>query len=125
MKIVFIAGPLTTGGDGSREYIVSNIDKAEQFQIALINQGIGVFCPHTHTQFPSEKGSIVPDAYYYELDLEFLKRIADAVVMLPGWEKSWGATNEEKIAKELGLPVFYPESPEKIEDVIAWHKNNL
>lgn len=122
MKIVFIAGPLTTGGDGSREYIASNIDKAEKFQITLINQGIGVFCPHTHTQFHTEKGSTAPDAYYYELDLEFLKRIADAVVMVPGWEKSWGATNEEKIAKELGLPIFYPESPDKIEEIIEWHK---
>jgi len=120
MKIVFICGPLTTGGDGSREYVEKNVRIAEKYQIALASAGVGAFCPHTHTYLHNEKGSTSPESYYYDLDMEFLRRTADAVLAVPGWEKSRGATGEVAMAKELGLPVFYPTSPDAIEDVVQW-----
>ena len=43
MELVFIAGPMTTGGDGSKEYITKNIQIAEQYTVALANVGIGFF----------------------------------------------------------------------------------
>lgn len=124
MKIVFIAGLLTTGWDGEdRDYIQNNVNIAEAYQIALANAGIGAFCPHTHTQFHREKGSTIFEEYYYRLDLEFLYRISDAILAIPGWEKSVGANNEVKWAIKNNLPVFYPKSPDEIEDIIAWNKN--
>lgn len=121
MKIVYIAGPLTTGWDFKDiSYIKEKIHAAEAYQVALANDGIGAFCPHAHTQFQGEKGSIAPESYYYELDLQFLYR-ADAVLAMPGWEKSVGAKIEVEWAKENNLPIFYPKSPDDIGDIIDWN----
>jgi hypothetical protein len=38
-------------------------------------------------------------------DLAFICHKADAVVVLPGWERSLGATAEVATARALGLPV--------------------
>lgn len=35
-------------------------------------------------------------------------RCADAIHMLPGWEKSEGAVAEHALAKKLGLKITYP-----------------
>lgn len=83
---------------------------------------MGFFCAHTHTQWPGEKGGTAPEQFYYDLDLEFLRRTADAILAIPGWEKSWGASNEVKIAKELGVPIFEPKSPDDLDDVVKWFK---
>lgn len=121
MKIVFISGPLTTGWDGkNREFILNNVQKAEAYQIALANQGVGAFCAHTHSSFHHEKGGTASENYYYELDMEFLKRSADAVLAMQGWERSKGAKAEVEWAKENGLPVFYPISHMNIQDIVGW-----
>jgi hypothetical protein len=39
------------------------------------------------------------------VDLEWICRHADMIVMLPGWEKSSGATAEHAAAKALGITV--------------------
>jgi len=123
MKIVYIAGQLTTGWDGKdREYLVNNVRKAEQYQIALANSGIGSFCPHTHACFHHEKGGTAPDEYYYKLGMEFLKRVADAVLAVPGWENSKGAKIEVEWAIKNNLPIFYPHSPQDIGNIIEWAK---
>ncbi len=123
MKIIFISGPLTTGWDGKdREYLAKNISEAEKYQLALVNAGVGCFCAHAHTSFHHEKGSTAPEEFYYELDLEFLKRATDAVLAMPGWENSKGAKREVELALDKGLKVFYPKSPADIEEIIAWAK---
>jgi hypothetical protein len=124
MKIIFISGPLTTGGDGSRDSIETNIRTAEKYQIVLANAGIGTFCPHTHTEWHSEKGSTAPEKYYYDMDLEFLKRASDAVLAIPGWEKSTGAKNEVEVAQKTGIPVFFPKGPDDLDGVIQWAREN-
>lgn len=124
MKIVFIAGPLTTGWDGSKKFLEEKVREAEKYQLALISAGVGCFCAHTHTSFHHEKGSTAPEKFYYELDLEFLKRTTDAVLAMPGWKRSKGAKNEVKWAIENNLPVFYPKSPSDIEKIVKWSKNS-
>ncbi|MFA5070102.1 MAG: DUF4406 domain-containing protein [Patescibacteria group bacterium] len=123
MKIVFISGPLTTGGrPEDKNYVRNNVKEAEKYQIALVNAGIGCFCAHTHTADHHAKGSLAPETFYYEMDFEFLKRLADALLAMPGWEKSKGATKEVEWAKENKLPIFYPKSPDDINDIIDWSR---
>jgi len=123
MKIVFISGLLTSGWDKKdRSYLENNIKNAEAYQIALINAGIGCFCPHAHTSFHREKGSKAPEKFYYKMGLEFLKRSADALLAMPGWEKSKGANLEVECALANNLKIFYPKSPADIDDIISWAK---
>ena len=127
MKIIYIAGPLTSNAPteqpARREFIANNVKKAESYQIALANAGIGCFCSHTHTTDHHIKGSTASEEYYYELGLEFLKRCCDAVLAMPGWEQSRGSQMEITLAKDNNLPIFYPGSPDDIEEIINWANN--
>ncbi|MCL5010830.1 MAG: DUF4406 domain-containing protein [Patescibacteria group bacterium] len=124
MKIIFIAGPYI--GDGKVETVEKNIRVAEKYQIALANAQVGFFCSHSHTEhFSTKKGATAPESFYRELDLEFLRKAADAVLAVPGWENSKGTIEEIKTAELLGLPVFYPKSsePKDLAQIIEWLKN--
>lgn len=119
MKIVFIAGPLTTGGDGSKAYIKKNIKIAEKYALALAKAGVGFFCPHTHT---SGHHGHAPESFYLKLDFEFLKRFADALLVIPGWEKSNGTRREVAWARKNKLKIFYPQNPSDLDEIIHWYK---
>jgi len=121
MKIIYIAGPYI--GNSSIESVERNIREAEKYQIALANKEIGFFCPHNHTEhFSTKKGATPPEKFYYELDLQFLKRTADAVLAIPGWENSWGTKREIAWAKKNGIKIFYPNNPDDIKEIIKWSK---
>lgn len=117
MKIVFIAGQYI--GNGNIDQIQWNILKAEKYQISLANSGIGFFCPHNHTRH-FEKKSTAPEKFYKELDMTFLKCCADAILMIPGWEKSVGAKTEHDYAKESFIKIFYPKNPDDLDEIIKW-----
>ncbi|HLD78725.1 MAG TPA: DUF1937 family protein, partial [archaeon] len=55
----------------------------------------------------------------------FLTKVADAVLAVPGWERSNGARREVEWARANGLPVFFPKSPapEDIAEVVEWAQN--
>lgn len=119
MKIIFIAGPYF--GNGDRSMIHDNIRHAEKYQIALANAGLGFFCPHNHTEHFEAKAS-ADENFYRQLDMIFLRKTADAVLAIPGWETSSGSRAEIEYAKKIGLPVFFPESPDDLYEVMAWAK---
>jgi len=87
MKIVFIAGPYF--GNGNKSRIKDNVRYAERFQIALADAGVGFFCPHKHTEHFEIKSKASED-FYRELDMIFLRKTADAIMAIPGWETSSG-----------------------------------
>lgn len=120
MKIIFIAGPYF--GNGDRANIEENIRHAEKYQIALANAQIPFFCPHNHTEHFEEKAA-APEDFYKEMDMEILQRASDAILAIPGWEKSSGARAELQWAKKNNIPIFYPESPDKLDEVIKWVKS--
>jgi hypothetical protein len=119
MKIIFIAGPYS--GDNNPDKIEKNIREAEKYEIALANAGIGFFCPHLHTEH-FEKKAKAPESFYIELDRIFLKRVADAMLVLPDWEKSKGTTAEVEWAKKNKMKIFFPKSPDNLAEIIKWVK---
>jgi hypothetical protein len=119
MKIIFIAGAYI--GDGRIETIERNIREAEKYAIALANKEIGFFCPHIHTEhFSTTKGALPSEQFYYDLDFQFLMRMADAVLVVPGFENSNGTKRELSWAQENNMKIFYPKDVNDLEEVINW-----
>jgi len=99
MNIVYIAGPFRghTPWD-----IEQNIRRAEELALECWRHGYAVVCPHTNTRFFHRAA---PDSSFLEGDLSIMKR-CDAVLMVEGWERSAGAREEERVARERNIPVF-------------------
>lgn len=102
MKRIYIAGAYS-GPDYLA--IEDNIQRARKVAALLANHGYGFFCPHSHSAHFECITPEVPPAYWYELDLLFL-RDCDGIYLLPGWEKSTGSVAEAGQAAQNGLPVF-------------------
>lgn len=118
MKIVYVSGPFI--GDGTKKAIEKNIQTAKEYVSALANRRIGFFSPHLNNVELSDGDVTGSQRFFYEQDSEFLVR-SDALLAIPGWEKSFGAKQEIKIAEALGLPIFYPKFPEDINDLEEWY----
>jgi hypothetical protein len=110
MKLVYTAGPYRA----KTEYGVKlNIDKAEKVALAFWKKGYSVICPHKNTAFfggaVDEKepvfGSAETTSVWLEGDFEMIRR-CDAIVLIPGWEKSTGSVEEYKLAKSLGKEII-------------------
>ena len=106
MKL-YIAGPMR----GIPEY---NFPKFFEVEAALLADGDEVFSPARRDvdigfQWQGTTGNEDLAAMGFDLrdalavDLEWICRHADGVVLLPGWEKSSVATAEEATARALGL----------------------
>ncbi len=94
-KRIYISGPMTG---------VKNLN-GEAFRLAeirILEQGNIPINPHN---FPEQKSY----EDYLLFDLEILATSADAVVLLPGWEKSTGAKKELQLALELELEIIILE----------------
>jgi nucleoside 2-deoxyribosyltransferase len=111
MKNIYLAGPM-------RGYANFNKPAFMAAAAALRAEGYRVFNPVEETiklygegVYEDNPGGdeeitpIDPRKVFYN-DLTFICLHADAVVILPGWEKSKGATAENATALALGLPVF-------------------
>lgn len=100
MKLAYIAGPYRAG---TVRGVVENIRNAESVAIEFWRKGYAVICPHKNTALFD---GVCPDHIWLNGDFEILKR-CDVIVMVPGWEKSKGATAELRFAKKIGMEVFY------------------
>ena len=104
MMLIYISGPYTTGD------IDVNIQRARKVAIDLWEMGHSVICPHLNT-YRFEVDCKATYEQYIKGDLEMISRV-DALVMLPGWGGSRGASVEWNHAKELGIPIYYtPDYP--------------
>jgi len=97
--IVYIAGayraPTAWG-------IEQNIRAAEYTALRVWKSGFTAICPHANTaHFTGE----LPSDAWLEGDKVILSR-CDAVLMLPFWQQSEGATAEKVFAESKNIPVF-------------------
>ncbi len=100
MKI-YLAGPMR----GIKDF---NFPAFHAYAKTLRDQGYSVFSP-------AEKGMEKHAGSQYEnlefrravflLDTEYICKEADAVFLMPGWEKSSGARAEKALAEAIGLKV--------------------
>ena len=92
MKTIYISGPMSGIENLNREAF----ENAERL---LRESG---YCPINPHRFPEQ------NSYedYLLLDLEMIAMAADAVALLPGWEKSHGAKKELAAAISLGLEIL-------------------
>ncbi len=118
MPVFYISGPYS----GTTKSVVGrNIKKASRIAQEIWKLGGVAICPHTNCAF--FEGD-------YELfllgDLRLLE-LSDAIIMIPGWEKSRGSRVELERAKALNLNIFYwPNDKEKIKSFIKnFLRNNI
>ncbi len=125
---VYIAGPLTNGGQVPGK---ENVELAIEMGELVLRHGHEPFIPHLyyywHQLFPHHHNT------WMELDLKWL-RVCDALIRLPG--DSPGADKEVALAEELHIPVFFsleeflhakPKAPAKTtlsKGELSWDESN-
>lgn len=100
-KVVYVAGPYRS--KWGKLGILFNILRARKVARQLWRQGYAVVCPHSNSAFMSCKG--IPEFHFLHGCLTILER-CDAVVLLPGWEKSEGAREELQLAYNLKKEIY-------------------
>jgi hypothetical protein len=98
IEVVYVAGPYRAATPSG---IVANIRRAEAIAVELWKRGYAVICPHLNTALMD---GLAPDYVWLKGDLKIMER-CDAVVVVPGWEKSSGTRAEITHANELNIPV--------------------
>jgi len=99
IKLVYTCGPFTAA---THWLIKQNVDAAEKYSLEIAKLGAMPVCPHKMTD--NFHGLLTPE-FWYEATLQLMRR-CDAVLLLPGWDRSKGAMEEWEEAKRLKLPMF-------------------
>ena len=71
----------------------------EKYGIGICNSPTGDFKDIAHLGFSLREA--------LSADTKYICEEAEAIVLLPGWEKSKGACAEKALAEALGLEIFY------------------
>ena len=102
---IYLAGPMR----GVPDFNFPAFDFAAN---NLRKQGFEVFSPaekgveHSMIDNPDLQDDEEFRREVFELDTQWICRNADAVALLPGWEKSLGAKAERALAEALGLTII-------------------
>lgn len=99
MRVFYVAGRYRA--DTERE-VLNNIRAAEAVAIEVWKAGYVALCPHLNSRLMS---GLCDDKVFLEGAIELMKR-CDAVVLVPGWEKSKGTLAEVEIAQQLNIPIY-------------------
>ena len=92
MKTIYISGPMTG---------IENLNRDMFYEAESLLRECGENPINPHN-FPEQKSY----EDYLLLDLEMIAMAADAIALLPGWEKSPGAKKELATAISLGLEIL-------------------
>lgn len=95
--ICYLAHPYT------RPDPLSNVHSSIDLTNVLLDAGICVFNPLTHSHYLDKKKSRAPE-FWYQLDLEFLAKCS-CLILSPGWKESKGCCIERGFAIGRGIPV--------------------
>lgn len=112
IPVAYIIGPFRAPHHWG---VVQNVRAAEAVALQVWLAGAAALCPHLNcVNFEGAAGDSKENAsIWLDGDIAMLKR-CDAVVLVPGWEKSTGSRAEVEIARAEGLAVFFSwDQPEE------------
>jgi hypothetical protein len=104
--LYYLASPYTHADPAVKKLRAKQVTEAA---IKLLKLGVFSFAPIAYNE-PWERHDLPGDwGFWCDFDKTFVERCDGGliVLMLDGWEKSVGVTEEIQFAKELGRPVFY------------------
>lgn len=105
MKKIYIAGAYSA--DTGLE-MLDNIRKGMRMATKVMLAGFAPYCPWLDHQFAfmlrEREELIVED--YRDVSMEWLK-VSDAMLVLPKFLYSVGTAEEIKVAKSLGIPIYF------------------
>ena len=103
MPLIYIAGPFRGETAWEVEY---NIRQAEGYILTLAKVGAVGVCPHSMYRYFD---GAMPDQYWLTATAELLRR-CDGLLLTPWWKSSEGSKAENRVARELAIPVLDLES---------------
>lgn len=101
VRLVYVCGPITAKTKEQRD---ANIETGRAVGFDVWRLGAMAIVPHLNSLSMFERG--VDGAAIYLGDLELMKR-CDAVLVLDGWQASFGCNLEVSWANHNGMPVFF------------------
>ena len=112
---ILVAGPYRSGTNDDPELMQQNLSRLETAALSLFRAGhIPIIGEWLALPLLKTAGSTKPgDEIYQEISYPIAHRLitkCDAILRLPGESK--GADNDVKLAKELGLIIYY-----RLEDI--------
>jgi len=117
---IYIAGPLTPRSDDQNHAVeyLGNCRQMFRAWLELAGAGWHPFCPAVDFVFFFLSDGL-NENLVKENSLAWLEA-TEAIVLLPGWENSFGAKAEFELAVKLGKKVFY-----SIEEANKWLKKEV
>lgn len=97
--VVYVAGPYRGPTEAQ---VFANILAAREAALGLWRAGFAPICPHLNSFF---MGGAVTDSDFLQGDIEILAR-CDALLLLPNWNSSEGASGERNFAVREGIPLL-------------------
>jgi hypothetical protein len=103
---LYIAAPYGARAGASPDELAANVSRAIEAARALILKGHTPYCPHLAHYVQNQGPHVADEDRWLAICLEWVS-VCEGIVMLPGWQRSYGAKAEHEHAVSLGLPIFY------------------
>lgn len=104
--VIYVAGPYRSS---TREGVELNIQAARAVGLLCCRKGWSPIIPHANTGHLDAVDPSIGDEFWLASTMELLRR-CDAVVLVPGWDRSSGTKAEIEEAQRLDLPIFSSEN---------------
>ncbi len=116
MKLIYICGPIRNDDQIIQR---ANIGRGIMAAKAIWNARGTAICPHMNAYFesPDEDSPASEQTKRLAGDLELIRR-CDAVLALPGWVSSIGASAEVCFARGNGITIL-----DGLEEAVRWVKS--